>query len=315
MMRSPKAMAIVCRRPSGELVVKDEVWRSISGRLKFLRWPFFRGTVVFIEAMVNGIQALTFSANQALEEEEEGGPLSPWAMAGTIALALALAVGLFVVAPHVLSLLLGRAFDSEIGVRSVSFHVIDGILKVAFFIGYIAAISLLKDIKRLFMYHGAEHMSIHTYEAKEPLTVAFARRHSTLHPRCGTAFLLLVLLISIAFFALVFPFLPRPQGPGWLVQAAFIGVKMLLLLPIAGTAYEVTRLAGKHPDNPWVRPLIWPGLVLQRLTTKRPTDDQLEVALCALESALKIEAGAEARESGSEKAEETEPDRTVPEPA
>ena len=311
MMRSPKAMAIVCRRPSGELVVRDEPWRSISGRLKFLRWPFFRGTVVFMEAMVNGIQALTFSANQALEEEEEGGPLSPWAMAGTIALALALAIGLFVVAPHVLSLVLGRVFGSEMGVRSVSFHVIDGVLKVTFFIGYIAAISMLKDIKRLFMYHGAEHMSIHTYEAKEPLTVAFARRHPTLHPRCGTAFLLLVLLISIAFFALVFPFLPRPQGPGWLVQTAFIGVKMLLLLPIAGTAYEVTRLAGKHPQNPWVRPLIWPGLALQRLTTKRPTDDQLEVALTALEAALKIEAQAE--ENKAESAEKAAPEQTLAE--
>jgi uncharacterized protein YqhQ len=306
MMRSPKAMAIVCRRPSGEIIVKDEVWRSISGRLKFLRWPFFRGTVVFVEAMVNGIQALTFSANQALEEEEEGGPLSPWAMAGTIILALGLAIGLFVVAPHVLSLFLGRVFDPEMGVRSISFHVIDGIIKVAFFVGYIVAISMLKDIRRLFMYHGAEHMSIHTFEAKEPLTVAFARRHPTLHPRCGTAFLLLVLLISIAFFAIVFPFLPRPEGPSWLVQGAFIGVKMLLLMPIAGTAYEFTRLAGKHPDNPWVKPLIWPGMALQRLTTRQPTDDQLEVALCALESALKIEA---------EAVEKPEPARTVAEPA
>ena len=297
MMRSPGAMAIVCRRPSGDLVVREEAWRSISGRIKFLRRPFFRGTVVFIEAMINGIQALTFSANQALEEEEEGGPLSSWALAGTIILALGLAVGLFVVAPHVLSLLLGRLFDAEIGVRSVSFHIIDGILKVTFFVGYIVAISFLKDIKRLFMYHGAEHMSIHTHEAKEPLTVAFARRHPTLHPRCGTAFLLLVLLISIAFFAVIFPFLPRPEGPGWLVQGAFIGVKMLLLFPIAGTAYEFTRFAGNHADNPWVKPLIWPGMALQRLTTRQPTDDQLEVALSALEATLRIESRA-AEEAG-----------------
>jgi len=296
MMRSPKAMAIACRKPSGEVVVREEVWRSITGRLKFLRWPFFRGTVVFVEAMVNGIQALTFSANQALEEEAEG-PLSPWAMTGTILLALGLAVGLFVVAPHLLSLLLGRLFEADLGVRSVGFHVIDGAIKVLFFIGYIAAISLLKDVRRLFMYHGAEHMSIHTFEAREPLTVAFARRHPTLHPRCGTAFLLLVLLISIAFFAVVFPFLPKPAGPGWLAQAAFIGVKVLLLLPIAGCAYELTRLAGKRPDHPLIRPLIWPGLMLQKLTTRKPTDDQIEVALCALESTLKIEAGLESREA------------------
>ncbi|MBW1712187.1 MAG: DUF1385 domain-containing protein [Deltaproteobacteria bacterium] len=288
MMRSPKAMAIVCRRPSGEVTVKEEVWRSISGRLKFLRWPFFRGTVVFVEALVNGIQALTYSANQALEEEVEG-PLSPWAMAGTILAALGLALGLFVVAPHFLSLLVGRTWDAGFGVTSLNFHLIDGLVKVVFFAGYIVAISALKDVRRLFMYHGAEHMSIHAYEAREPLTVAFARRHPTLHPRCGTAFLLLVLVISIVFFAVVFPFLPKPQGPGWLVQAAFIGVKILLMLPIAGTAYEVTRLAGRHPDNPWLKPLIWPGLMLQKLTTRQPSDDQIEVALKALESTLKIE--------------------------
>jgi uncharacterized protein YqhQ len=186
----------------------------------------------------------------------------------------------------------GRWFEADFGVRSLSFHVLDGILKVAFFIGYILAISALKDVRRLFMYHGAEHMSIHAYEAQEPLTVESARRHPTLHPRCGTAFILLVLLISIAFFAVVFPFLPKPGGPDWLAQAAFIGVKMLLMLPIAGSAYEVIKLAGKRPESPWLRPFIWPGLALQRLTTREPTDDQIEVALCALQAALQVEEAA-----------------------
>lgn len=301
MMRSPKAMSIVCRRPSGEVVVREEPWKSISGRIPILKKPFLRGTVVFIEAMVNGIQALTFSANQALEEEEEG-PLSPWAMAGTIALALILALGLFVVLPHVLSLFAGQLFGTEIGVKSFSFHVIDGILKILFFVGYIVAISMLKDIRRLFMYHGAEHMSIHAYENGDPLTVEAARRYPTLHPRCGTAFLLLVLLISVGFFAAVFPAIPKPDGPAWLVQAAFIGIKFLLMLPIAGTAYEFTRFAGKNADKPWVKPLIWPGLMLQKLTTNQPTDDQIEVALTALCSALKIEAGEEAAEGCPEPA-------------
>lgn len=291
MMRSPKAMSIAVRRPSGEIVVKEEAWRSINRRFKFLRWPFFRGTVVFIEAMVNGIQALTYSANQALEEEE-GGPLSPWAMAGTIALAIALAMGLFVAAPHLLSLLAGKFFSGEYGVQSLAFHVIDGILKMAFFLGYIVAISMLKDVKRLFMYHGAEHMSIHAYEMGEDLTVEAARKYKTLHPRCGTAFLLLVLSVSIAFFAIVFPLLPRPDWPGWLVQAAFIGIKMVLMMPIAGCAYEITRLAGKKSDKWWMQPIIWPGMALQRLTTRPPTDDQLEIALTALKSALKIEEAA-----------------------
>ncbi len=291
MMRSPKAMAIAVRRPSGEVVVREEPWRSISQRIKFLRWPFFRGAVVFVEAMVNGITALTFSANQALEEEE-GGPLSPWAMAGTILLAVALAMLLFVAAPHVISLGLGRYFSDDFGVKSLWFHVIDGVFKMAFFLGYILAISSLKDVRRLFMYHGAEHMSIHAYEADEELTVENARRHRTLHPRCGTAFLLLVLLISIVFFGLVFPLVPKPDWPGPLTQSAFIGLKILLMLPIAGAAYEVTRLAGKKADRPWMKPIIWPGLALQRLTTRQPTDDMIEIALTALKSALKMEEAA-----------------------
>ena len=282
MMRSPQAMAIAVRRPSGEVVVKEEPWRAISQRIKFLRWPFFRGTVVFIEALVNGIQALTYSANQALEEEEEG-PLSNWAMAGTIAAAMALAVGLFVIAPHMISLASG--FE----VRSLSFHIVDGAIKVCFFIGYILAISSLKDVRRLFMYHGAEHMSIFAYEAGEPLTVEAARRHPTLHPRCGTAFILLVLVISIIFFAIVFPLIPRPEGGKWVVNLIFVGIKLILLLPIAGAAYELVRTAGDNADKWWIKPVIFPGLSLQKLTTRQPTDDQIEIALTALKSALKVE--------------------------
>ncbi len=290
-MRSPQAMAIAVRRPSGEVVVREEVWRSISRRIKPLKWPFLRGVVVFIEALVNGSQALTYSANQALEEEEEG-PLNPLAVAGTIALALGLAILLFVIAPHFLSYQVGRLLGVELGVRTLRFHLVDGALKVIFFVGYILGISILKDVRRIFMYHGAEHMSIHAYEAAEPLTVEHARRHPTLHPRCGTAFVLLVLLISIFFFAAVFPLLPNPAGPAWWANLIFIGVKILLLLPIAGAAYEVTRLAGRQAHNPWLKPFIWPGLFMQRLTTRKPTDDQIEIALKALRSALKIEGAA-----------------------
>lgn len=282
MMRSPKAMAIAVRRPSGQVAVKEEPWRSLSQRLKFLRWPVLRGAVVFIEALVNGIQALSYSANQALEEEE-GGPLSPWAIGLTIVLALGLAMVIFVAAPHLISL------ASGLGVRTLGFHLIDGLLKVAFFVAYILGISLLKDVRRMFMYHGAEHMSIHAYEAGQPLTVESARHWPTLHPRCGTAFILLVLVISIIFFALVFPFLPRPEGSRWLVNLFFLLVKVVLMLPIAGLAYELIRQAGRRSQAWWVRVVIWPGLLLQRLTTRKPTDDQIEIALTALKSALKIE--------------------------
>ncbi len=292
MMRSPQAMAIAVRRPSGEVVVKEEPWRSIWRRFKFLRWPFLRGGVVFAEALINGLQALTFSANEALAEEKDGGPLSPWAMAGTIGLALSLGILVFVVAPHVLTIFLGRIFDSGFGVRSFWFHAIDGLIKVIFFVAYIGGISLIKDVRRVFMYHGAEHMGIHAYEHGEDLTVANARRHPTLHPRCGTAFLLLVLVISIGFFAAAFPLLPKPAESAWLSNAFYILVKIALMPAIAGVAYEITRLAGRHPDNPWVRPVIWPGLMLQKLTTRPPTDDQIEIALTAIRCALKIEEAA-----------------------
>ena len=158
-------------------------------------------------------------------------------------------------------------------------------------VGYIAAISLMKDVRRVFMYHGAEHMSIHAYEHDDPLTVECARVYPTLHPRCGTAFLLLVLIISIGLFAAIFPLLPKPNWPSWLANLFFIGIKMPLMAPIAGAAYEVTRYAGKHSDEAWLKPIIWPGLMLQKLTTRKPTDDQLEVALTALKRALARELG------------------------
>lgn len=290
MMRSPKAMTIVCRKPSGEVVVRDDPWVSLASKWKFLRWPFLRGVLVFVEAMVNGVQALTFSANQALEEEEDG-PLSPWAMAGTIAFAVGAGLALFVALPHLLTLWLGGLFQDDFGVKSLTFHIVDGVIKVAVFVGYIAAISLMKDVRRVFMYHGAEHMSIHAYEHDDPLTVECARVYPTLHPRCGTAFLLLVLIISIGLFAAIFPLLPKPNWPSWLANLFFIGIKMPLMAPIAGAAYEVTRYAGKHSDEAWLKPIIWPGLMLQKLTTRKPTDDQLEVALTALKRALARELG------------------------
>jgi uncharacterized protein YqhQ len=200
------------------------------------------------------------------------------------------AVLLFVVVPHLATLGIGWLSGTDLGVRSVWFHVIDGVIKVSLFIAYVFLISLLKEIRRVFQYHGAEHKSIHVYEKGEELTVENARKYSTVHNRCGTAFILLVLVFSIFLFTVVFPFLPRDLlGSRIITNAFYILIKIALLLPIAGASYEIIRL-GERIDNPVLRLLLLPGLWMQKLTTREPSDDQLEVALVALKRTLEKEA-------------------------
>lgn len=290
MMRAPNALAIAVRKPSGEVVVKEDVWRSLSRRLKFLKWPVIRGSVVLIETLINGFQALSFSANQALEEGKGEEKLNSWTLSLVMAAAFGIGILFFVVLPHYLTGFLGYFIGREFRVESLSFHLVDGLIKVFFLVGYIYLISLLKDIQRIFQYHGAEHKSIYAYEAGEELTVSNAKRHSTLHPRCGTAFLLIVLIVSIVFFAAFFPFLPKfPSLGKGLTNLIYVGIKLPLLFPIAGLAYEVIKLSGKKPNHPVLKMVLAPGLWLQRLTTREPTDDQIEIALRALQGALKIE--------------------------
>ncbi|MBU2549058.1 MAG: DUF1385 domain-containing protein [Proteobacteria bacterium] len=290
MMRSPKALAIAVRKSNGEIIVREAPWRSVSDRMPLLKKPFLRGVVTLGEALVNGIDALTFSANQALDDEDEE-QMGFWALAGTIALALGMGVVLFVVLPHYLALIIGRLGPLDFEVRSLSFHAVDGVIKMAVFIAYIWIISRFKDIARVFEYHGAEHKSIYAYESGAELTVDNARGFSTLHPRCGTAFILIVLMISILLFAVVFPLIiPAGQKPGWGMNLFFVGIKILLLFPIAGMAYELNKYASGHMDRLILRAAIAPGLWVQKLTTREPSDDQIEVALVALKKALAIEA-------------------------
>jgi uncharacterized protein YqhQ len=287
MMRAPKTFTVVVRRPDGELSIREDRWYSPMEKWPILSKPFLRGSVVLYESLFNGIQALTYSAQEALGEEEE--KLSPMALGATIALALGGAILLFVIVPHLATLGIGSLLDADLGVRSVWFHVIDGIIKVSIFIAYILLISLLKDIRRVFQYHGAEHKSIHTYEKGEDLTVENARKHSTLHARCGTAFLLLVLVLSIFIFTAVFPFLPKDLlGNKIVTNAFYILVKIALLLPIAGCSYEIIRLGNKY-QNPVLQGFLLPGMWLQKLTTREPSDDQIEVALVALKKTLEKE--------------------------
>jgi uncharacterized protein YqhQ len=294
MMRAPNALAIAVRRPNGEVAVKEDVWRSLSNRLKFLKWPLIRGSIVFLEALINGLQALSFSANQALEDEKGKGADKLSSLALTLVMALAFGIGIlfFVVLPHYLTGFLGQLWGRELNVDSIAFHLIDGVIKVFFFVSYIYFISFMKDIRRIFEYHGAEHKCIFAYEAGDELTIQNCQKYSTLHPRCGTAFLLLVFLISIFLFSITFPFLPKFPNLGKMLEnLVYVGIKIPLLFPIAGIAYEVIKISGKRPDYPLLSWIIAPGLWLQRLTTRPPTDDQVEIALRALQGALRLETG------------------------
>jgi len=297
MMRSPRCLAIAVRRPTSEIVVKEAVWRSIWDKLKFLRWPFLRGTVVMIEAMVNGMQALSFSAKEAMPEEERAAATGSADKGGSALFALPiiistlLAIALFKLVPHMAATYSGLLFgDAKLTVDDLPYHFVDGAVKILIFVAYIAVISLMKDIRRVFEFHGAEHMSIYTYEAGEALTVENARRKSTLHPRCGTAFLMIVILIFIVASALLMPLAPEWVKPGegmpWYNHVLIVLMKLPLLIPVAGLAYEFNRFAGRHATNPLIKPLLAPGLAMQLLTTRRPDDAQLEVALVALRTAL-----------------------------
>ncbi len=293
MMRSPKSLAIAVRKPNGEIVIKNDVWVSISDKVKILKKPFLRGFVILIESLINGISALTFSANQAIDESEEGEKedrIHPLAMAMTIVTALGLGILLFVVLPHYLTMFVSKSSGGGYTVDSYMFHLIDGIIKIAVFILYVWGISLMSEIKRVFMYHGAEHKSIYAFEAGEELTVENARKYSTLHPRCGTSFILIVLLISIFIFSLIFPMLPKfPELPKYVRNIIYIFIKIPLMIPISGISYEIIKLSAKKRDNPILKMIMAPGLMMQKITTKEPTDDQLEVAITALKAALQTE--------------------------
>ena len=308
---SPKSFAVAVRRSSGSIVVREAPWRPLLSSIKFLRWPLLRGSVVLLESMANGISALNFSAKIAMadleleeraeqaetdsestvsEVEEAAKEPSDWLIWGTVAFALALGVGLFIALPHMAVWLGSWLMGRELGVDEFLFHLIVGGVKLCVFVGYIALISLMEDVRRVFMYHGAEHQSIYAYEAGQPLTVGSAKLHKPMHPRCGTTFLIMVIALSILVFALVFPTLiwlvGEPTGIGWLDHILYILLKLPLLFPIAGLAYEFQRLTSRFLHQWWAKGLAWPGMLVQRLTTRPPTDEQLEVALASLHKTL-----------------------------
>ncbi|MFH1027100.1 MAG: DUF1385 domain-containing protein [Pseudomonadota bacterium] len=286
MMRAPRAVAIAVRRPDGEIVVKTELAIPLSERFPIVKLPIIRGAVALFTSLIIGIKALNFSANEAMTEEEKdkegikegGGELSSWAMAGTMTVAFGFGICLFFLFP----LYLTKLMTPVIGDNNIVFNLVDGVIRVIVFLAYIWAISRMSDIQRVFQYHGAEHKSIFAFEAGEELTVENVRRYSRLHPRCGTSFLLIVMLVSIAVFSLI------PKLWPFYLKA---GSRIFLLPMIAGISYEFLKWSAMNDNHPLVKMVIAPGLALQRLTTREPDDSQLEVAIRSMNEALEVNAG------------------------
>ncbi len=285
LMRTPGAYAVAVRDPKGSIQVKKDLLpETAKGKLGNL--PFVRGSIILFKALMLGISALNYSAEVAMVEESEGEKKEPspkekrstqLMLALTVVFSLAFGVFLFFYVPLILTQWIGKYWD--FAAHTLGFNLVDGLIRVVIFVIYILVISMMKDIRRVFAYHGAEHKVVHTWEAKQDLTVEHARGHSVLHPRCGTSFLLFVMVISILVFSLV------PSSYPFWVKA----LSRIVFLPlIAGAAYELIRLTAKFPRAFWSRPLLVPGLGLQRLTTRKPDDGMLEVAIFALQEAQEI---------------------------
>ena len=264
MMRGPGITATAVREPAGTIVVQKEPTKSIADTYPILKKPFLRGCVALYESLVIGMKALSFSAKAAGDEEEE---MSNSEIAITMVISTIFAIAVFLALPTFIVKFIPGVQDNH-----VVLNLIEGVIRLVLFLLYIWGIGLTKDIQRVFQYHGAEHKTIHTYELDLPLTVENVRKQSRLHARCGTNFLLIVMVVSIFVFAFL----------GWPNLLERILSRVLLMPVVAGIAYEVIHLAGRS-EHSFVKALIKPGLVLQYMTTREPEDDQIEVAIRALE--------------------------------
>lgn len=270
MMRAPGMVATAVRRPDGTISVRKKPFRSVTEKLRFLRFPVLRGAVVLVESLGIGMSSLMYSAEEASgEEKKEGSEGFGWTLWLTVAVSLVIGLGFFFYLPLLITDWLGVE-------GGFAFNLVDGVIRLLFLLAYVKAISLWGEMRRVLAYHGAEHKSIFNLESGLDLSVENAQTFSKLHPRCGTSFLFIVMLTSI----LVFCFLGKPEVVSdRLLRLAFVPV-------IGGVSYEFLKLSGKWADRPWMAPFIRPGLFLQTMTTLEPDGDQVEVALTALRAAL-----------------------------
>lgn len=313
MMRAPGAMAVAVRRGDGNIVVLDEAWRPFWTHpwlRRLMEAPVVRGGLVLVESVVNGLGALGFAAEQAEAGGSRSGPRAaaivpvlallgveaprgarPPAV-GTLLLSVSFALALFVGLPHALAWLVGWITGGGWDVDSFAFHLLDGIFKLGIFVGYISLISRIPEIARVFEYHGAEHKVVNAFERGRPLELDEVRLQGTFHARCGTSFVLVVLLVSVLVFSAVLPLVPPISENPILNHLAMILLKIPLMLPLAGLAYELNRWASQNPGAAGVNLLVSPGRWMQKITVREPDDQQLEVSLAAIRVALHREARA-----------------------
>jgi len=272
MMRGVDWWSLAVRRPDDTIGLHHWPLVSWMKRYPILKLPIVRGVVALVESLAIGVRALTVSANESLGEEEQ--ELGKKEIGVTLIIAFAFAVGLFFIAPLFLTGLL----EGVLG-KGFWFWLVEGCVRVGIFLAYLFIVTQIKDLRRVFEYHGAEHMSIHALEHGEELTVTNVEKYKTLHLRCGTSFLLIVLVVSIFVFAAV-------GRPAWYL---LILSRVVLIPLIAGISYEIIRFAGRHEANPVIRVIMAPGLALQWMTTKHPDSSQIEVAIAALEKIIELE--------------------------
>jgi uncharacterized protein YqhQ len=285
MLRSPNYYAVSIRNEKGKIISKFEKLKKQS---KISKFPFVRGIFNMVDMLVLGIKTLTWSANQQSDDEDE--KLSDTQIFWTLVIAFAFAIGLFVALPYFLSILTGIKEEKF----PVLFNIIDGVIKLLILLAYMYFVSLSKEIKRVFEYHGAEHKCVYCYEAGKELTVKNVKKYSTKHPRCGTSFLFIVIIISIFFFAFI-PLIMTGIFPyflsiNFILQKVILFlVRILFVFPIASVAYELLKLSGKFSTNPFVKAVSMPGILLQYITTKEPDNGQIEVAINSMNLLLEKE--------------------------
>ena len=276
-IRGKRTIALACRKPNGEIYRYREVLRSPLQRSRIARAPFVRGVIVLWESLDFGVRMLMRSADVQLEGDDAS--FGKGGNALILAIAVLAAVGLFIGVPYLATSVVRALVPS-----SVALNVAEGLIRLVLLVGYLVAISFMRDVRRVFAYHGAEHMTIHAFEHGDPLVPDRIAPYPTAHPRCGTAFLLLVVFVAIAIFA----FLPRVNPLLDLV------VRLVLVIPVASISYEALRLGAAHQRTPVMRLLVAPGILLQRITTRRPDARMIEVAVASLEEAIAGDREAEA---------------------
>ena len=282
MMRSPHAWAIACRKPSGEVSIHSEPLERLSEKHKWMGWPVVRGVITLGHAMALGFRALRFSANVALDELQPDRPkdkkleMSGWVATANVIFSLAFFIFMYKYLPLVAATELKRV--NPLFGEQIMFNLVDGVIRIAIFLLFIWGVSLLRDIHRVYEYHGAEHKTVYAFENGDQLNIARVQQYSTYHPRCGTSFLMTVMIISILVYMLI------PVTTFW----ARFAVRVALLPLITGLSYEIIRYAAKHRGSLFAL-MTAPGLWLQRITTQPPTDDQAECAIVALDKAMSLE--------------------------